>query len=180
MERTITQIDSLSIPYAGTYRNAAERKQRYPLFIRKKGFCIAILNYTYGTNGIKPSAPNIVNYIDKETILKDIHSARAVHPDAIIACMHWGEEYQSLPNREQRELAGWLLEQGVTHIIGSHPHVIQPMELRTNGNQQHIIVYSLGNFISNMSAANTDGGLIFTLQLRNILSPGPSIHCKTI
>ena len=175
LERTITQIDSLSIPYAGTYRNAAERKQRYPLFIRKKGFCIAILNYTYGTNGIKPSAPNIVNYIDKETILKDIHSARAVRPDAIIACMHWGEEYQSLPNREQRELAGWLLEQGVTHIIGSHPHVIQPMELRTNGNQQHAIVYSLGNFISNMSAANTDGGLIFTLQLEKYPLPGP-IH----
>ena len=79
--------------------------------------------------------------------------------------MHWGEEYQSLPNREQRELANWLLQQGVTHIIGSHPHVIQPMELRTNGTEQHIIVYSLGNFISNMSKANTDGGLIFTLQL---------------
>ena len=133
LERTITQIESFSIPYAGTYRNAIERKQLYPLFIRKKGFCIAILNYTYGTNGIKVSAPNIVNYIDKKTILKDIHSAQAVRPDAIIACMHWGEEYQSLPNREQCELADWLLKQGVTHIIGSHPHVIQPMELRTNG-----------------------------------------------
>lgn len=63
--------------------------------------------------------------------------------------MHWGEEYQSLPNREQCELADWLLKQGVTHIIGSHPHVIQPMELRTNGNQQHAIVYSLGKSCSN-------------------------------
>ena len=68
LERTIAQIDSLSIPYAGTYRNVAERTQRYPLFIRKKGFCIAILNYTYGTNGIKATPPNIVNYINKETI----------------------------------------------------------------------------------------------------------------
>ena len=66
LERTITQIESFSIPYAGTYRNAIERKQLYPLFIRKKGFCIAMLNYTYGTNGIKASAPNIVNYIDKK------------------------------------------------------------------------------------------------------------------
>ena len=66
LERTITQIESFSIPYAGTYRNAIERKQFYPLFIRKKGFYIAILNYTYGTNGIKASAPNIVNYIDKK------------------------------------------------------------------------------------------------------------------
>ena len=171
LERTIAQIDSLAIPYAGTYRNVAERTQRYPLFIRKKGFCIAILNYTYGTNGIKATPPNIVNYINKETILKDIHSAQAVRPDAIIACMHWGEEYQSLPNREQRELADWLLEQGVTHIIGSHPHVIQPMELREEGNRQHAVVYSLGNFISNMSAANTDGGLIFTLQLEKYPLP---------
>ena len=173
LERTIAQIDSLSIPYAGTYRNVAERTQRYPLFIRKKGFCIAILNYTYGTNGIKVTPPNIVNYINKETILKDIHSAQAVRPDAIIACMHWGEEYQSLPNREQRELADWLLEQGVTHIIGSHPHVIQPMELREDGNRQHAVVYSLGNFISNMSKANTDGGLIFTLQLEKHPLPQP-------
>ena len=179
LERTITQIESFSIPYAGTYRNAIERKQLYPLFIRKKGFCIAILNYTYGTNGIKVSAPNIVNYIDKKTILKDIHSAQAVRPDAIIACMHWGEEYQSLPNREQCELADWLLKQGVTHIIGSHPHVIQPMELRTNGNQQHAIVYSLGNFISNMSAIQTvDSSL--RCNLKNILSPSPSVHYKTI
>lgn len=94
--------------------------------------------------------------------------------------MHWGEEYQSLPNREQCELADWLLKQGVTHIIGSHPHVIQPMELRTNGNQQHAIVYSLGNFISNMSAANTDGGLIFTLQLEKYPLPKPIRPLQTI
>lgn len=165
LERTILMLDSLSIPYAGTYRNVSERKKRYPLFIRKNGFCIALLNYTYGTNGIKVSSPNIVNYIDKEIILQDIRSAKSKNPDAIIACMHWGEEYHSLPNQEQRELADWLLQQGVTHIIGSHPHVIQPMELRTDSLQQHVIVYSLGNFISNMSAENTDGGLIFTLQL---------------
>lgn len=173
LERTVLMFDSLSIPHAGTYRNLSERKQHYPLFIRKNGFCIALLNYTYGTNGIKAASPNIVNYIDKETILQDIRSAQAKRPDAIIACMHWGEKYHMLPNREQRELANWLLEQGVTHIIGSHPHVIQPMEMRTDGNQQHVIVYSLGNFISSMSAENTDGGLIFTLQLEKYPLPQP-------
>lgn len=165
LERTISMLDSLSIPYIGTYQNSSKRKQHYPLFIRKKGFCIAFLNYTYGTNGIEVTPPNIVNYIDRDIILQDIRSAQAKQPDAIIACMHWGEEYKLLPSQEQRELACWLLEQGVTHIIGSHPHVIQPMELRLHGNQQHVIVYSLGNFISNMSAPNTDGGLIFTMQL---------------
>lgn len=173
LERTIQMLDSSNIPYAGTYRNLSERKQRYPLFINKNGFRIALLNYTYGTNGIKTTPPNIVNYIDKDIILQDIQSAKARQPDAIIACMHWGEEYQSLPDGKQRELADWLLQQGVTHIIGSHPHVIQPMELRTNGTEQHIIVYSLGNFISNMSKTNTDGGLIFTLQLEKHPLPPP-------
>lgn len=84
--------------------------------------------------------------------------------------MHWGNEYQSLPSREQRQLVDWLLKQGVTHIVGSHPHVIQPMELRTDTltGMQHAVVYSLGNFISNMSKVNTDGGLIFTLELEKI------------
>lgn len=175
LERTIFMLDSLHIPHAGTYLNETERRRHHPLFIKKNGFRIALLNYTYGTNGIKTTVPNVVNYIEKETILQDIHSAQAVCPDAIIACMHWGEEYHSLPNKEQRELANWLLEQGVTHVIGSHPHVIQPMELRSDGNQQHVIVYSLGNFISNMSAENTDGGLIFTLQLEKYPLPKP-IH----
>ena len=173
LERTIQLLDSAGIPHAGTYTSPLERKRRYPLFINKNGFRIALLNYTYGTNGIRAAAPHIVNYIDKEVILQDIRSAQARRPDAIIACMHWGEEYRSLPNREQRELADWLIRQGVTHIIGSHPHVIQPMELRTDGTRQHVIVYSLGNFISNMSKVDTDGGLIFTLQLEKHPLPPP-------
>ena len=184
MERTIQLLDSSGIRYAGTYKNLSERRQRYPLFINRNGFRIALLNYTYGTNGIKATSPNIVNYIDKNTILQDIQSAKARQPDAIIACMHWGNEYQSLPSREQRQLADWLLEQGVTHIIGSHPHVIQPMELRTDTltGTQHAIVYSLGNFISNMSNVNTDGGLVFTLELeKDTVTPSiPNIrtrHC---
>lgn len=173
LERTIRLLDSLQIAHAGTYRDSTERRQHYPLLIQKKGFRIVFLNYTYGTNGIRVSPPNIVNYIDKEVILEDLRRSRACHPDAIIACMHWGEEYQSLPNREQKELAEWLLQQGVTHIIGSHPHVIQPMELRKRGMEKHAVVYSLGNFISNMSAPRTDGGLVFTLQLEKLPLPSP-------
>ena len=180
LERTILMLDSLHIPYTGTYRNKEERSQRYPLLIDKNGFRIALLNYTYDTNGVKPTSPNIVNYIDKKIIQQDIDTARTWQPDAIIACMHWGNEYQSLPSREQRQLVDWLLKQGVTHIVGSHPHVIQPMELRTDTltGMQHAVVYSLGNFISNMSKVNTDGGLIFTLELEKdtVISSTPSVH----
>ena len=167
LERTLLMLDSLQIPHAGTYANTESRKQQYPLLLEKNGFRIALLNYTYGTNGIKVISPNVVNYIDKAVMAQDIEAAKAQHPDALIACMHWGDEYQSLPNKEQKNLTDWLLQQGVTHIIGSHPHVVQPMELRTDSitGNQHAVVYSLGNFISNMSARRTDGGLLFKLEL---------------
>lgn len=167
LERTIYLLDSLNIPYAGTYRDSIDRGNKYPLLINKNGFRIALLNYTYGTNGIAMQAPNIVNYIDRKVILKDIEKAKAMKPDAIIACMHWGEEYVLLPNKSQKELANWLIDQGVDHVIGGHPHVVQPAELRTDSitQKQNIVVYSLGNFISNMSAKNTDGGMMFTLTL---------------
>ena len=108
-----------------------------------------------------------MNYIDTAIIAKDIEVSKTLHPDAIIACMHWGIEYQSLPDKEQKFLAGWLLQKGVDHVIGSHPHVVQPIEVRTDSlkNDKHLVVYSLGNYISNMSARRTDGGLMVKMEL---------------
>lgn len=167
LERTIQLIDSLHIPHAGTYTDIDERKKHYPLVLDKNGIRVVLLNYTYGTNGIVVTAPNIVNYIDTTTIANDIAACKALHPDAIIACMHWGEEYQSLPNQTQKALADWLLRKGVDHIIGSHPHVVQPMEVRQDEvtHRKHLVVYSLGNYISNMSARRTDGGLMVRMEL---------------
>ncbi len=168
LERTIHLLDSLDIPRAGTYINKVEREQRYPLIVEKKGFRIAFLNYTYGTNGIPVSEPNVVNFIDREQMKADILAARRKRPDVIIACMHWGLEYRLLPEKQERELADWLIKQGVNHVIGSHPHVVQPMELLEDAHTpaHHAVVYSLGNFISNMSAINTDGGAMVRLELQ--------------
>ena len=90
LERTVLMLDSLHIPYAGTYVNSEERSRRYPLMIEKNGFRIALLAYTYATNGLNPAAPNIVNYIDKEQMKEDILVARRMNPDGIISCMNWG------------------------------------------------------------------------------------------
>lgn len=170
LERTILMLDSLQIPYAGTYINKNARERLYPLIISKNGFRIALLAYTYATNGIEVQSPNIVNYIDKEQILEDIRKARSLKADVIIACMHWGIEYRLLPERQERELADWLIAQGVHHVIGSHPHVLQPMEVRADAYtaSRHVVVYSLGNYISNMSAPNTDGGAMVKLELKKI------------
>lgn len=176
LHRTIALLDSLDMPHAGTYRDSSERANRYPLLLRHNDIRIALLAYTYATNGIPVSPPNIVNLIDTALIRHDIATARAMRPDVIIACMHWGDEYVSLPNRTQKQLADWLLAQGVDHIIGTHPHVVQPAEIRATDTGRHVIAYSLGNFLSDMSARDTDGGMILSLTLdKDTLSGETSI-----
>lgn len=180
LERTILMLDSLKIPHAGTYRSLEERHKNYPLLIEKNGFRIVLLNYTYGTNGFKTDVPNVVNYIDREQIRKDILDARRKFPDVIIACMHWGIEYRSFPEHSECELADWLIRQGVDHVIGSHPHVLQPMEIRKDSltPARHVVVYSLGNFISNMSKEHTDGGAMVKLELQRIFRITRLVDCK--
>lgn len=168
LERTIKMLDSLKIFRAGTYLNNNDRIHNYPLLIEKKGFRIVFLNATYGTNGIKVVSPNIVNYIDKTQLISDILKARLMCPDVIIAYMHWGNEYQTYPDVKELKFARWLLSMGVDHVIGSHPHVIQPLEVIGDSitPRKNLIVYSLGNYISNMSASNTDGGMSVKLILK--------------
>lgn len=169
---TLNLMDSLGIAHCGVYRNAYERNERYPLMIEKNGIKIVLLNYTYGTNGREAPYPMVVNTIDKETISKDIIKAKCMNPDAIIACMHWGDEYISLPPQRIKELGEWLLKQGIDHIIGSHPHVLQPMELVFNEERckYNAVVYSLGNLLSNMSLRRTDGGAMVSMELSKILN----------
>lgn len=174
--RTLSALDSLHIPSLGTYRDSLDRLHRYPLLVAKNGFRIAFLAYTYGTNGLRPTGGTLVNYIDRDRMLRDIHRARALRPDVIIACLHWGEEYRTLPNDAQRDLADWLLSHGVDHIIGAHPHVLQPLELRKDSlGRKHVVAYSLGNFLSNMSAPDTDGGALLTFTLEK--SPLSNAAC---
>ena len=169
---TLDMLDSLQIAHCGVYRNAKEREERYPLIVEEKGVRVAILNYTYSTNGREIPSPMVVNLIDKETIASDIQSAREKRADAIIACMHWGDEYVSLPPQRVKELGDWLIEQGVDHIIGNHPHVVQPLEIRESSTtpDRNVVAYSTGNLVSNMSLRRTDGGMMIAMKLMKILN----------
>ena len=179
LERTLTLIDSAGLVAMGTYRHAADRTQRYPLLIEQNGLRIALLCATYGTNGIATTPPNIVNSLSRQELEADIRQARAMKPDAIIAYVHWGNEYQRHPNAEQQSLARWLIAEGVDHVIGSHPHVVQPIELIPHAEHptQHAVVYSLGNYVSNMSIAHGDVGMCVELTLEKI---GHTTRLKSI
>jgi len=164
---TILRLDSLEIPHTGTFLNQAARDSLQPLMIRKNGIAIALLNYTYGTNGIKIPAPAIVNILDKSLISSDILKAKACKPDMIILFLHWGNEYDTIPSAIQANLADYFFSQGVDIIIGSHPHVIQKM-VWYKGNsakKDRMVVYSLGNFLSNQRKPKTDGGVIVRIEL---------------
>ena len=127
--RTLHILDSIGADHIGTYDSKDSFERFYPFITSIKGIRIAFLNYTYGTNGFTPHSPLIVNYIDEEKIKKDIFRAKTLSADLIVVCLHWGDEYQLLPNKRQEDLADFLVKEGVQLIIGAHPHVIQPMEL---------------------------------------------------
>ena len=163
LERTILMMDSLHVPHLGTYVDQQSRDLTYPFLLERNGLRIALLNFTYGTNGLPVEHPNIVNLIDTLQLRADIAKARQMQPDAIIALPHWGIEYQQLPSAEQRSLAQWLIDNGVDHVIGGHPHVAQPLEL--SADSCHLIAWSMGNVISNQSRANTYGGYFVRLDI---------------
>ena len=179
LERTLTLIDSAGLVSVGTYHDADDRSRRYPLIVEKNGLRIAFLCATYGTNGIAETPPNIVNKLNRKELAEDIHAARSMKADVIIAIVHWGNEYEQQPSNEQRDLAHWLITQGVDHIIGSHPHVIQPIELIPYSEypSNHAIIYSLGNYVSNMSITHGTVGLAVTLTIERI---GPATRLKDL
>lgn len=157
---TIAKLDSLGIAHTGVFHNAQERERNAILRLEHNGIKLAILNYTYGTNGIPVPKGCFVNFINTTQIAKDVELA-SKGSDCVIACMHWGYEYQQQPSSEQRRLAQFLHSHGVDLVIGSHPHVVQPYV----ATDSLITVYSLGNFISNQKKPNTDGGLLAEIEI---------------
>jgi poly-gamma-glutamate capsule biosynthesis protein CapA/YwtB (metallophosphatase superfamily) len=166
-KRTLSVLDSLQIPHTGAFADSADRAQHYPLILEKNGYRIALLNYTYATNGLTISKPWIINRIDTATIRKDLEKAKQNGYDFTIVTIHWGVEYQRLENADQQKTAAFILRHGADAIIGSHPHVVEPIKLYFNSDstESHIVVYSLGNFVSNQRAQYKDGGIMFAMEL---------------
>ena len=168
LERTLDALDSLEIPHIGTYRTRAERYATQPLLMEVNGLKIALLTYTYGTNGIPAVEPNVVSLIDTAEMARDLRVSREDSADFVITLIHWGIEYAVKANREQEEIACWLLKHGCDAVIGGHPHVVQNFTLdAVPGNERNteVVVYSLGNLVSNQRDVNTDGGIMVELQL---------------
>ena len=160
---------SRGIRYTGTASDKEDLKQNNPLFIREKGIRIALVNATYGTNmGLQTLWPATNRISDDEKISEFLSEARS-NADIVIALPHWGTEYNLKHSEAQEKTALRIAGYGADMIIGAHPHVIQDfqtLEVEKGGRRTEVpVAYSLGNAVSNMSAANTQLELMLTVTI---------------
>lgn len=161
--RTMEVIERAGLDYAGTYKT----KEASENFLIKdiKGVKVGYIAYTYSTNGIPVPEEHdyFLNYIDEDKILSDIERLRP-KVDILILVLHWGVEYSPHPTQEQRIMARKFLEKGADVILGSHPHVIQPMEVMDIDGKDKVVFYSMGNFISHQRGVERNSGIVVKLK----------------
>ena len=170
IESTINYLDDADISHTGTFKS--EEEQNKILVKNVKGIQIAFLSFTYGTNGITvPSDKSYsVNLIDKDLIKKQLDLAKEQNPDMICVSMHWGIEYQTTPNSEQKDLADFLFKNGADIIIGNHPHVLQNFEKREitlddGTSKDGLVIYSLGNLLADQNKKYTRDSAIMNVSV---------------
>lgn len=173
IQATKEYFDSLQIDTVGTKLNPEEDS----IVIKEVNeIKIAILSYTYGINeqGTKTEEElSHVNLIDKEKIKQDIEKAKEQGAEYICTMLHWGDLTSSKVNQEQQELADFLVENGVDLILGSHPAVIQPLEIRQNAEGENVFIsYSVGNYISASEYENSNIEMILEVKIKKDAETG--------
>lgn len=169
--KTIEELENRQLEYIGTSRG----EKRDYIIKEVKGVKIGVLSYTFGLNGLESlltpeELQNMVNLIDAERISMSIAEARSNGAEVIIVYLHWGYEYHRQASDEQRSLAAFLSENGADVILGSHPHVVQEMELISIKGKDIPVVYSMGNLLSNqryetMGVSYTEDGLLVSIRI---------------
>lgn len=163
-------LDETKIEHTGSSRSVEE--QNTILIKDLNEIKIAFLAYTYGTNGI-PSPKGkeyCVNRIDKDLMKKQIDKAKSLGAELICVSMHWGQEYKTIENKEQDDLAKFLIKNDVQIILGCHPHVLEPLKtekviLEDGTTKMGYVIYSMGNFFSAQTFENTRNSAIFNIKI---------------
>lgn len=166
--RTIDKIEEVGLNKTGTFRSQSERDSL--VIYKKNGISFTVFAYSYGTNGIPvPKGKDyLINLIDTTLISTDIQKAKEKGVDLVIVYYHFGEEYSLEPSNFQENIVRKTIEYGADIILGSHPHVPQPVEFFKTKNAKldsGFVAYSLGNFISNQRWRYSDGGPILNFSI---------------
>lgn len=140
---------------AGSY--VSEEMRQNPIILEKNNITYTLLGYTTVNNGLSISSDYgyMYNYYNATQVKEDIERVRD-KVDLLIVSMHWGEEYTHTPTESQKQIAEYLASLGVDIIIGTHPHVLQPIDFIGDT----MVIYSLGNFISAQTPENDNARLI--------------------
>jgi len=183
VQRTLATVRKAGLIPFGTSADAKEQSRN--VIEERNGIRMGFLSYTYGTNGIPiPKGKEYaVNLIDRNAIKKDIAKLKKAGADAVAVSLHFGVEYQRMPNAEQTSLAKELIGAGADLILGSHPHVVQPYEEISipasesfdGSPRKGVVIYSLGNFISNQTGDWKDVGVIFGARLKKTVHPDGTV-----
>lgn len=170
LKRTDEVLDEYDILHTGAFTDNIQRNGNYPLIINKKGFRVAVLNYTNLTSRPTISRDFVINEIDKTTIDRDMHLARAYKPDFIIVYFDWGANMQDIPSYAQQELAQYVFQAGANLVVGTHPNTpmrIDMMNYSYNGElREGIIAYSLGNLVSSNEEIRNRNGYVIDMEIQ--------------
>lgn len=179
IERTLDRVREAGIIPFGTAASAEEAERL--VIVERNGIRMGFLSYTYGTNGIPlpDDKPYAVSLINPARMTADIARLRENQVDAIAVSLHFGTEYQRTPNESQISLVRQAIGAGADIVLGSHPHVVQPYDIvevpadesYRNEPRRGVVIYSLGNFISNQQGDWKDVGLIFGVELEKTVFP---------
>jgi poly-gamma-glutamate capsule biosynthesis protein CapA/YwtB (metallophosphatase superfamily) len=167
--RTLNRLDYAGIAHIGTYRSAKDKST--PFIVDIKGIKVAFLNYTAFVNAgmsVKGHEAYAINILDVDKVAGEAAAARAKGADVVVAMLHYGMEYIRTPTSDQIRVsqgssdAKGLLSRGVDVILGSHPHVVEPIYkvLQYSRGLDTYVAYSLGNFLSGQRWRYSDSGII--------------------
>ncbi len=204
--RTLEVIKGAGMDTLGTYATASEQK-----YVVKElgGIKVGMMSYTFGDIGDDPSRPSVnglptdskaaglVNAFDYDKLDlfyteagNQVSAMKAAGADAIVLFVHWGDEYTVQVNEKQKAIAQKLCDLGVDVIAGSHPHVVQTMDLlRSTRDESHqtVVIYSMGNFLSNQRATNialttgqSEDSLLFTVTFVKYSDGTVTIDCVDV
>jgi poly-gamma-glutamate capsule biosynthesis protein CapA/YwtB (metallophosphatase superfamily) len=169
--QTMEALERYGVPQTGTARTPEEREKILVVDVGPS-IKMALLAYTYGTNGVPLPHPWSVNLLDPERVRSDVRRARQVPGvDLVAVALHFGEEYAREPNEEQQRYVQLTLEAGADIILGDHVHVIQKIELRQARDQfgrdlPRAVIFSEGNFISNQAGLPREAGLMLLVDVK--------------
>ena len=182
--RTIDVLEAQEFDQIGSYKSSEEAEA---LFIKEiDGITFGIINYTYAMNGfwLKGEEDYMINHLGNydsvriETMYDEVAAMAEEEVDFVVVALHYGIEYVQEPDSHiQQPLVDGLFDHGADIILGGHPHVLQPFEVRVNHrsngeDETGVVIYSLGNFISSQryryTNKDTDFGMIFQLDFKKI------------